>query len=1609
MSNNTSKRAATRVSVVGKTLAFLLSFLMIFSYAGMFAGLTADALNTEGWTVNIAVPETVYMEPQTNYGTTTTSVQKYVNNVLNSSGTLSLDKTAGATAGKFYIYSPQISSVTSITCDNANLSGLSVSKSGSLFSDTEFTMSLKSGISSTQTKTIKWTITCKMTDDSTVSFYAFTVAYAPNITPIFAAGRCKNTRGNNSFGSGMAWVAGIHGISSGASYWAKDNFLPLTGGPSQGGGETSPDSWFTNSSQCGMPTAGGYYHSKEHGYNHGDETLASFERSAESYIYVDTSRYSNTNQIPNLVCGVYVTDCEGATGTVWCYVGKLTNWSDRIQSGRDWYTRSTTNPSEYTASVTYFAGDCWTNRGKNAWHKNVAMNMGVPSGWTAIRGGLGTHDGGDRCFCILDVYVNFIQTNKATLRANVQECYGRHFQRNYTTDSWNSYMTALSNAAAVLGNPAATASQISDANTNLNTARGNLTTGVYMDGNGGTASTSFYSWKVGSAVLNKVSFPTGSYTASKSGFEFLGWNTDKDATTGTKSGNMSVDPMSTVYAIHKADLTYTFKYYDSSGTLQTETGSGTIYNRTNSWTHNGAPTLVNTVYNEIPFAKVGWSSSTGSTSTVASSTYNTVTPPTNNPTYYAVYKRDVKTEFRYYTASGTRATNLASTTKTVNLITGGTNTVADGGTITFDAPTSGLVDVTVGGVTYPKVGWALDQSVVSNENLITNLTSPVTVSIKDDHIYNAIYRKNITVSYDLNRGGPSIPSDPYYQYIGSDAANLLNSAKSQPVATANPSGIEVSRTGADSFIGWMVKNSATDPDPELEPTSGYYTNGQTFNVTGDTVLIAMFKDSRHTLKARNFDGVGTIKDASGTVIADQQIRYNYDGSIPVMDKTGADHYDASAHYVFIGFLVDTGNDLLSTAAGGYTVKNVTVDTTLIAQFKSYPHTWRVDGVVQEATCGQPGIVNRHCTVCGLTQNNYETEKLGHQTQLFDVKAATCTTDGSQGREVCMVCYKVKCYACEANGVDDPFVTLVTATVNGVKKKVCPVCGGVYDEVINPAVPAYGEFNEQGKRVHVFDYDGEYELDDAGNKVYKCLHCDRTVTVYASSGLVKVPEVPATCTETGCQAYYTDNNGHYYTDSNGYNDVELEDLVIPTLSESGQHTWEAVAAAAEENVEPTCTEPGYTQGTCKCSVCGAYDQDLRPAGHLMSGLVAKVEPTCTATGNIAYYYCSRCDQYYEDVNGVKRISNSFTKDHKAYCADCEAIVSVTEDEDHNWFCAVDDTHTDLMNTYVFLDKIDHKSAADFVAQTIMPTCLKQGGRYFGACTVCGQDIWTNVTEALGHSLQWVNGVDATCTATGKEGYYKCVNGCGSWYRDIREGEEEDDIETLPNAIEGKKLITEQAVTDMIPHTLEAVDANPASCTETGNIAYWKCTVCGAFFADENGETEIEDKDSVILGKTEHEYAEEPIETFEGTCTENSYNVYKCKNCTKTNKVTGDKLPHHYVTDEKAATCVEAGYTREKCTGCGRTRNQTTIPATGNHTPGEWVEDGSVRRTNCTVCGAEMVEPLNQEPTQPEQPATPSGERCPKCGFVHEGRTGIFVEDGLYCKVVGFFRKIVKGFK
>ena len=80
-----------------------------------------------------------------------------------------------------------------------------------------------------------------------------------------------------------------------------------------------------------------------------------------------------------------------------------------------------------------------------------------------------------------------------------------------------------------------------------------------------------------------------------------------------------------------------------------------------------------------------------------------------------------------------------------------------------------------------------------------------------------------------------------------------------------------------------------------------------------------------------------------------------------------------------------------------------------------------------------------------------------------------------------------------------------------------------------------------------------------------------------------------------------------------------------------------------------------------------------------------------------------------------------------------------------------------------------------------------------------------------------------------------------------------------------------------HKLTEVAAVDPTCTDNGNIRYWKCSVCGKLFSDASGKNEIEGKDTVLpaLGHDlEHVVAKDPTDEEDG-----NIEYYVCKRCGK----------------------------------------------------------------------------------------------------------------------------------
>ena len=154
-----------------------------------------------------------------------------------------------------------------------------------------------------------------------------------------------------------------------------------------------------------------------------------------------------------------------------------------------------------------------------------------------------------------------------------------------------------------------------------------------------------------------------------------------------------------------------------------------------------------------------------------------------------------------------------------------------------------------------------------------------------------------------------------------------------------------------------------------------------------------------------------------------------------------------------------------------------------------------------------------------------------------------------------------------------------------------------------------------------------------------------------------------------------------------------------------------------------------------------------------------------------------------------------------------------------------------------------------------------------------------------------------------------------------------------------VITPARIT--IGHTLTAVPAKNATCTEDGNTAYWKCSACEKWFSDADGTNEIADKDSVVTKATGHKYQETVDEKYlksAATCTSPAIYYKSCSVCGAASTETfeyGEKASHNYVQQHDA----EKHW--EECSVCHTKTNEAA------HSGGEAT---CTAKAVCSTCGA-----------------------------------------------------------
>ena len=224
--------------------------------------------------------------------------------------------------------------------------------------------------------------------------------------------------------------------------------------------------------------------------------------------------------------------------------------------------------------------------------------------------------------------------------------------------------------------------------------------------------------------------------------------------------------------------------------------------------------------------------------------------------------------------------------------------------------------------------------------------------------------------------------------------------------------------------------------------------------------------------------------------------------------------------------------------------------------------------------------------------------------------------------------------------------------------------------------------------------------------------------------------------------------------------------------------------------------------------------------------------------------------------------------------------------------------------------------------VVPATCDNGGYTERVCTICGNSIISNRTQALGHDM-----APATCTVPST-----CKNGCGK-----TEGEPA-----------GHSFTTKAS----------AKQASAASCTEKARY-YAQCDNC----------TEISDTVTVEVGNLkahtfEKQFASEIVAT-PATCTAAAKHYVLCDDCDYVNKektvVVGNPAPHSFgsVASSVLATeanCTEAATYYVRCDKCTAVSDEKTVAVgkANGHSYTTKQSDQLAAEANCTEAAKYYVQ-------------------------------------------------------
>ena len=367
-------------------------------------------------------------------------------------------------------------------------------------------------------------------------------------------------------------------------------------------------------------------------------------------------------------------------------------------------------------------------------------------------------------------------------------------------------------------------------------------------------------------------------TAEKEGYDFLGWNTNKTATSGLSTAP-KVTSNITLYAIFKKVESATFYYYGNSG-ISNKSVSCTIYN--NDASCLTIPTEVTNSTGENQTTYVGISDKANS--------MNKVDKATSGNTYYAIYRSEVS----QYLNNGTTGTSRKIYRN--NFFKNNTTM-----TTVLSDTTGGTSNLSLSNIDSTKVASGL-----SSTNEAVNGVSVSEAAKTTTKTFYTTYKENIGVSFvyydkttSTQKTTDSVTGTRYYNY---DLSKVNNGTIEVPAGVSSSSGIE-----DGSYQGLSKdKDSATITTNITTENSKYYAVYRgvwTINYTKDNTSVSSISSTTASCNNNQVTDGNSYKqigeNCTGRILPTITLNTGYENAIWT-DLTDNKTYSSGGTYNIVG-------------------------------------------------------------------------------------------------------------------------------------------------------------------------------------------------------------------------------------------------------------------------------------------------------------------------------------------------------------------------------------------------------------------------------------------------------------------------------------------------------------------------------------------------------------------------------------------------------------------------------------------------------------------------------------------------------------------------------------